>query len=152
MSEGVLTVLKLCLLALLYLFVARVVWVVAWELRGSPAVARDGEVTAATRSRSSRGRGWRLVVVEPRSEAGMAYPVDGELTIGRGGGCGIPLPHDTFVSNVHARVFERDHRLWIEDLGSTNGTVVNGGQIDGGTRLRKGDRVGIGHTVLEAAR
>ena len=55
----------------------------------------------------------------PTTETGHAYPIDGEATLGRGGGCTVPLAFDTFVSQVHARAFDRDGNLWVEDLGST---------------------------------
>ncbi len=154
MSDSVLTVLKFCLLAVLYLFLVRVVWVVARELRGTPTAPPAPAVpqAPAPAPRAGRRRTWRLVVVEPEGERGRAYAVEGEATIGRGGGCAVPLSYDTFVSNVHARAFERDGTLWVEDLGSTNGTRVNGKQVTGATRLRRGDRVGIGETVLEAER
>ena len=54
------------------------------------------------------------------------------------------------MSQVHARVFDRDGTLWIEDLGSTNGTFVNGERSNERVKLRKGDRVQVGETVLEA--
>ncbi len=157
MSDAVLTVLKFCLLALLYLFLVRVVWIVARELRGTPAAAPMlAPAPAATPSVASkpqaRKRGWRLVVVQPDAERGRAFAVDGDATLGRGGGCTVPLTFDTFVSQVHARVSERDGRLWIEDTGSTNGTYVNGERIDKPTPLRKGDRLQLGETVLEADR
>src|SRR5436190_10829826 len=128
MSDAVLTVLKFCLLALVYLFLVRVVWIVGRELRGTPAPrpapvpasAPPPTVAAPARQR----RAWRLVVVEPDSERGQSFGVDGEATLGRGGGCTVPLTFDTFVSSVHARVYERDGTLWIEDAGSTNGTFV----------------------------
>ena len=70
MSEGVLTVLKFCLLALLYLFLARVVWVVGLELRGTPA---EGSLPAPEpAARGSRRRTWRLTIVEPPEESGPA--------------------------------------------------------------------------------
>jgi hypothetical protein len=149
MSEQVLTVLKFCVLALLYLFLARVVWVVGRELRGSPAPARVAAPAPAPRATR---KGWRVVVVEPDSERGRDQWIDGEATIGRGGGCTISLPTDTFVSQVHARVVERDGQLFIEDLGSTNGTFVNGKQVAKTARVRKGDRVQVGSTVLRAER
>ena len=156
MSEGVLTILKFCLMALLYLFVARVVWVVSSELRAAPVAAPAPERGASRSSsktpRGARRKGWRLTVVEPEMERGSVFEVDGELTIGRAGGCSIPLPDDTYASNVHARVFERDGHAWVEDIGSTNGTFVNGAQIDQPHRLRKGDRVQAGSTVFEASR
>jgi hypothetical protein len=152
MSEGVLTVLKFCLLALLYLFLARVVWTVSTELRGTPAVAAAPPEPARTSGRGSRKGNWRVVVVEPASERGTAYELNGELTIGRAGGCGITLSADTFVSQVHARIFDRDGDAYVEDLGSTNGTSVNGNAITDPTPLRRGDRVHIGETVLEVTR
>jgi pSer/pThr/pTyr-binding forkhead associated (FHA) protein len=93
-----------------------------------------------------------LVVVAPESERGHAFPVDGEGTLGRGGGCTVPLAFDTFVSQVHARAFDRDGTLWIEDLGSRNGTFVNGEQVHEPTRVAKGTRVQVGETVLEVDR
>src|SRR3954453_22603672 len=130
MPEGVLTVLKFCLLALLYLFLARVVWVVGTELRGTPVVATPPSEPAPSRKEDRRKHaGWRVAIVEPASERGNAFAVDGEVTIGRAGGCGITLSADTFVSQVHARVFDRDGDLFVEDLGSTNGTFVNGDSV-----------------------
>ena len=69
------------------------------------------------------------MVLQPDAERGRDQWIDGEATIGRGGGCTISLPDDTFVSQVHARVVERDGQLFIEDLGSTNGTFLNGKQV-----------------------
>jgi pSer/pThr/pTyr-binding forkhead associated (FHA) protein len=80
------------------------------------------------------------------------FDVNGEITIGRAAGCGVSLPDDTFVSNVHARVYERDGDIFVEDLGSTNGSLVNGAALTAATKLRKGDRIQVGQTVLEATR
>jgi hypothetical protein len=157
-SDSVLTILKFCLFAVLYLFLARVVWVVSRELRGTPMAAvaapTPAPVAAApAKGAKSKGRKqWRLVLVEPPSEAGAAYAVDSEITMGRGGGCNIPLGFDTFVSQVHARAFDRDGTLWIEDLGSRNGTYVDGEQVHAPTRVAKGSRVQVGETVFEVDR
>ena len=108
MSEPVLTFLKFCLLAVLYLFLARVVWIVARELRGTPAPtpvpmpARATSEPAPASTRKGSRKPWRLVLVEPTAEAGSVFAVDGEATLGRGGGCTVPLAFDTFVSQVHA--------------------------------------------------
>jgi len=75
-----------------------------------------------------------------------------ELTVGRGGGCGIVLPDDHFVSTVHARVFRRGDDVFVEDLGSRNGTFVNGAPVASPIRLRRGDRVQFGETVAEVVR
>jgi hypothetical protein len=153
-SDGVLTILKFCLLALLYLFLARVVWTVVSEFRGVPAPAAPAPQPApatAPKPKAPR-RSWRLLVVAPPAASGRAFDVDGELTIGRAPGCGISIPDDTFVSNVHARVFDRDGDVFVEDLGSTNGTLVNGAALTTVVKLHKGDRIQAGQTVLEATR
>jgi len=157
MSDSILTVLKFCLLALLYVFLLRVILIVARELRGSAALTELPPVPApvpapTNATRASKRREWRLVVVAPETERGHSYPVDGDATIGRGGGCAVPLTFDTFISQVHARAFDRDGTLWVEDAGSTNGTLVNGKRISEPMKLRKGDRVQVGETVLEAQR
>lgn len=154
MSDGVLAILKFCLLALLYLFLARVVWTVASELRGaSVPVAPVPEPVPPRKSAPAKARkSWRLVVIEPPATSGRVFEVDGELTIGRAAGCGVSIPDDTFVSNMHARVFERDGDVFIEDLGSTNGTHLNGVPLGAATKLRKGDRIQAGQTVLETTR
>jgi len=151
-SEPVLTFLKFCLLAILYLFLARVVWVVARELRGTPVHAPIAPEPAPVPARGRARKQWRLVLVAPPAEAGAAFPVEDEITMGRGGGCTIPLAFDTFVSQVHARAFDRDGTLWIEDLGSRNGTFVNGEQVHEPTPVGKGSRVQVGETVLEVDR
>jgi hypothetical protein len=153
-SDGVLTILKFCLLALLYLFLARVVWTVGSELRGGPAPAAPAPepAPANAKAKAATRKSWRLVVVEPATASGRAFEVNGELTIGRAAGCGVSLPDDTFVSNVHARVYERDGDVFVEDLGSTNGTLVNGTPLDSVRKLGRGDRIQAGQTVLEATR
>jgi hypothetical protein len=157
-SDAELTFLKFCLLAVLYLFLARVVWVVVRELRGTPirvpAVPEPAPVAAPSKgkAKATARKQWRLVLVEPKSEAGAAYAVDDEATLGRGGGCTVPLAFDTFVSQVHARAVDRNGTLWIEDLGSRNGTFVNGEQVYEPTKVAKGARVQVGETVLEVDR
>jgi len=145
--ESVLTILKFCFLALLYLFLFRVVQVVARELR---APATD-EAADGRRARKGR-KGVRLQILEPAAHEGELYPLGEELTVGRGGGCGIVLPDDHFVSTVHARVFQRGNDVFVEDLGSRNGTFVNGAPVASPMRLRRGDRVQFGETVAEVVR
>lgn len=162
MSEQLLTILKLCLLALLYLFFFRVLRAVWAELRApAPAVpvgarAGDGGGTptpAPAPAPSKRGRGApaELVVVEPVDGAGRSWPIGDEVTVGRAGGCAISLAGDTYVSTLHARVFrtpEGDVR--VEDLGSTNGTYLNRAKVGAAVSLQRGDRLQIGNTTLEA--
>ena len=67
------------------------------------------------------------------------------FTTGRQGNLAI---NDEFASGRHAR-FQIAHGLWyVEDLGSTNGTWLNGRRIHAPQRLKKGDKIRIGHTVM----
>jgi len=74
-----------------------------------------------------------------------------EMTIGRAAGCQVSLADDTFVSQLHARVFLRDGQAFIEDLGSTNGTYLNRQKVAGPMVMRSGDKMQIGNTVMELA-
>ena len=170
MSEQLLTLLKFSLLALLYLFLFRVVRAV-WAELAPPAVdvagvgegrrgRRRGKVPPATaptgappKARKAgkppkAAKGTTLVVVAPAEAAGRSYPVPDEATIGRSPGCGIPID-DTYASQLHARVFRADGSLHVEDLGSTNGTFLNDRPVGGPQPVRRGDKLRIGGTVLE---
>ena len=156
MSEAVLTVLKFCFLALLYLFLYRVVRLTLRELR-APALSAEppGVPTAAPPRRERRPEpraALRLRVLEPASRRGETYTIDREVTVGRGGGCALVLNDDTYVSQLHARLFQQNGEGYVEDLGSTNGTYVNGKQIKGVTRLKRGDQVQFGQTVAEVTK
>lgn len=162
MSEQLLTILKLCLLALLYLFFFRVVRAVWAELRAASAPVAAGPAPRAAvaapapaaaaprRSRSSKGAPTELVATEPAERRGTTYPIGDELTVGRAGGCAISLPDDTYVSSLHARVFTSNGRVLVEDLGSTNGTFLNRTKLTATQQLDRGDRLQVGSTVLEA--
>jgi len=156
MSEAVLTVLKFCFLALLYLFLYRVVRLTLRELR-APALSAEpaGVPTAAPPRRERRPEpraALRLRVLEPASRRGEAHTIDREVTVGRGGGCALVLNDDTYVSQLHARLFQQNGEGYVEDLGSTNGTYVNGKQIKGVMRLKRGDQVQFGQTVAEVTK
>ena len=173
MTDSLLNILKYALLALLYLFFARVLWAVWSEVRGpkqNPVQTRsatgDGTSPMPVPERASRGgrapkapsvprgkRGTvaRLIVLEPKASRGTALGVGNEITFGRAAGCTVSVPDDTYVSQVHARVFSDRGAVTIEDLGSTNGTYVNANRLAGPHVLQVGDRIQIGGTVLEAS-
>jgi hypothetical protein len=213
MPTSVLTILKFCLLAVLYLFLFRVIRAVWVELRadqpetvpdrptdrpsgrsasrsagaesraesdartgraargtgptGSAAKASGSTAKApakssATSAKTAAGTTTRrsrkqvvdeteLKIVEPPERRGTLYPLTGEVTIGRAPGCAIRVD-DTFASQLHARVFFRDGRWYVEDIGSTNGTWLNRKRVHGPVPIAKGDRIAIGDTVLELRR
>jgi hypothetical protein len=149
--EALLTVLKLCCLALLYLFflrVLRAVWAEVGPARSAPADRRAARVDGRDRGSRRGRRSTHLVVVEPHELKGRSYDLGEELTVGRAAGCQVTLD-DNYVSQLHARVFSRDGVLYVEDLGSTNGTYLNTRKVSSPSALRRGDQLKVGSTVLE---
>ena len=172
MPSSVLAVLKIAFLALLYLFIARVVravWVEIYAERRSlaedvptgaapaapPAAPVATTVPAATkrdRKAAAKVAGVSaLKIVEPPEHRGTSYPVSDEMTVGRAAGCAVSLD-DTFASQLHARIFRRESEYYVEDLGSTNGTYLNRKRVHGPVPIRKNDRLQVGNTVLELQR
>lgn len=160
MPTPVLTFLKYLFLVVLYLFFVRVLRAVWTELREpapGPAVAAAPTEEPVSRRQARRERRAatrqpqmdRLAIVDPPERAGGGYDLGDELTVGRAPGCGVSVPADTFISQVHARVFRRDGGWWVEDLGSTNGTFVNDQKVSAPVPLRAGDRLKVGRTTLE---
>jgi pSer/pThr/pTyr-binding forkhead associated (FHA) protein len=88
-----------------------------------------------------------LVVEQPEGLRGREFLVSGEATIGRAPECAIVLSDD-FISARHARIYERGGRLWVEDLRSTNGTLLNGHRLRRPAALQTGDRLRIGDILL----
>jgi pSer/pThr/pTyr-binding forkhead associated (FHA) protein len=146
--EIVLDILKYAFLVVLYIFVARAVRAVVLELRTAPATSAPAAPAAKPTSRRVKKAPKRAAIVEGSSTSGKNFDLGQELTIGRSDKCHIVLD-DTYVSQVHARVFARGESYFLEDLGSTNGTYLNRKRVGGATELQRGDRVKIGKTVLE---
>ena len=142
MSDAVLTVLKLAFLAGLYLFFFRVLRAV-WAESAAPTARETGAAQAVAA---------RVRIVAPTESKGLTFDLADETTIGRGANCGIPLGDDSTVSQLHARFFRQNGKLFVEDLGSTNGTYVNRKQAKRAVPVRRGDRVQVGQTVLELTR
>ena len=145
MSEQLLTILKLCLLALLYLFFLRVLRAVWVEINGPKREARP-----ARQSKAERRQVVQLTVVEPPQLRGQTYSLNDEVTLGRAAGCQVVLD-DTYASQIHARLFARDGQYFVEDLGSTNGTYLNRRKVAGPMVMQRGDRIRIGGTEMELA-
>jgi len=153
--ESLLTILKFCFLAVLYLFFVRVVRAVWAEVVG-PRAAMAAPAPAAPAARARRERGGargpnRLRIVEPPEAKGRTFELGDELTIGRAAGCQVPID-DPYASQLHARLFRSEGQLHVEDLGSTNGTYLNRKRVDGPVPFRKGDRLQVGKTVMELTR
>ena len=154
--EPILIALQAAFIILLYLFIWRVIRSASRDLRTAPP--QESFVMAPAQAARARGEApspaVRLVVTRSKAlEAGQAFeagPVP--ATIGRSDDNRIALAGDDFASGHHARVESARDGVWVIDLGSTNGTFVNGERIDGRHRLREGDVVQVGDTELRLER
>jgi hypothetical protein len=134
-SDVLIFVLRLALLAALYLFLALVLLTAGRELR------QVGGADAAPRAQRAR-----LVVLDAGRTslvAGDSLALGPVTTIGRSGQSAIVLD-DTFVSSEHAIIGFRGGRWWLKDLSSTNGTLLNDRPVQGEVGLTSGDVVSIG--------
>ncbi len=176
----ILRFLFLGLIWLFFLYAARMVFVEVRRARAARADGvgvegpqrgeRDGRPERANRARTRGGHlgadeeqsrrrrartealPLRLRIVEPAERRGVAFDLGAEITLGRSPGCAVPLEGDRFASSVHARVFRRGDETWVEDLGSTNGTYLNGERVAVPVRLQRGDKLKVGNTLLEVGR
>src|SRR5471030_582991 len=97
---------------------------------------------------AQRGRSYVLRFISGKYQGGE-FPVaaDKQILVGRSSDLDMVLVED-MVSRKHARIAMQTDQIWIEDLGSTNGTFVNGEKIKR-ARLKEGDRVLIGTSILK---
>ena len=148
--EEALLVLKILFLVLLYLFIWRIVRTASRDVRlpqesfvlapGSvPGLAEQPQIEAG-----------RLVVIKsPALAEGDERVLDSApLTLGRSARNDVDLGRDEYASSDHARIEPRRDGVWLQDVGSTNGTYLNGTRVTKAKRLSPGDVVRIGETEL----
>ncbi|HEX6230732.1 MAG TPA: FHA domain-containing protein [Actinomycetota bacterium] len=152
MSPFALSVLKYALLVLLYFFVYRAVRSVAVDVAGRRPRRGDRAPTPAPGTTPKGGRPPTQVVVhEPDGRKPRTVRLSGSVEIGRADACSIRL-EDTYVSQVHARLYGEDGGWFVEDLGSTNGTFLNDRRVAAPAPVHAGDVVRVGKTLLELRR
>jgi hypothetical protein len=155
MSEIALLIIKVVFLALLWLFILSVVSVIRSDLFGRTVRASDQpqpqelETPPAPPRKDKRQRGQpRVFTITQGRQAGLSAALTGGvIMIGRGADCQLILDDD-YVSTRHARVVGTPNGIYVEDLGSTNGTYVNGQRITAPTTITLSDTVRIGKTML----
>jgi FHA domain-containing protein len=151
MDEPLAVALKFGFLAVLYLFL---LWVARSAHRdlarygGGPTSAEPPEPVQSRREPAlpnlRAGVEPRLVVVAAMGhEPGTTFDISHGATLGRADSSDIPVD-DPFASSAHARIFARGDFMYIEDMGSTNGTYLNGRQLRGAEQLKVADVVRIG--------
>ena len=150
--EELLLILKIAFIVLLYLFIWRIVRTASKDLR----VPQESFILAPSQAgdlaqlRNVESWGGRLVVVRsPTLEKGEERVLDSApITLGRGPQNDIALGGDDYASAKHARVEPRRDGVWVEDIGSTNGTFLNGIKLTRARKLTPGDVVRVGETEL----
>jgi hypothetical protein len=138
--DGQMLLLRGAVLLLLYLFVALVMLALVGSLR------REARVRVPLR-RSALGE---VVLVEPGPtglEAGKVFPLAAVSSIGRGLRNTVSID-DEFLSAEHSLLSWRDGTWWVEDLGSTNGTFVNGVRVSRPVPIASGDLIEVGRVAL----
>lgn len=132
MIDYALLLIRLLFVALLYLFLF--------------AIMKTG--IGAVRGQRKRERTWSLSVEKgPKELRGVSIAVRGPVIVGRNPGADIVIGAG-YVSGRHARFSLMGQNLFVEDLGSTNGTAVNGQFINEPTALRNGDTVNVGDVAI----
>jgi hypothetical protein len=152
-DEPLAVALKFGFLAVLYLFL---LWVARSAMRDlarnqGPAAAEPAEPPGPQRRRRESALPDLRAGVEPRLEIvaamghqpGTAFDIGAGATLGRSDHAEI-LVDDPFASSAHARIFPRGEYMYLEDMGSTNGTYLNGRQVRSAERLKVADVIRIG--------
>jgi len=135
MPALILTLLKLIFVALLFIFV----WQISRAITGHLGIG-------VTRGRSTRSK--ELVLIRGDDVSGETFKVEDVLMLGRSPQADIVVD-DPYASEFHMRFVSGDEGMVLHDLGSTNGTYVNGRRVTAPQVLVKGDAVQVGKTVLE---
>ena len=152
MTDPIAVLLKFGFLAVLYLFL---LWVVRSALKDMAGSGRlpdeEEEAGGGRRDRGaamdlrSGGRPRLEVVAALGYEPGTVFELGDSATLGRSPTADVRID-DPYASSAHARIFPRGQFMYIEDMGSTNGTYLNGRQLRKPEQLRVADVVRIGDT------
>src|SRR5437868_5237564 len=138
-TETMILTLRLGVVAILYLFLFGLFVLTIRELQSARRVQ--------TAARSAVGH---LIMVQPGTSAqplGGLIPLGPVTRLGRREDNNIVLDDDS-VSGSHALVLLKDGRWWVRDVGSTNGTLVNGSLIKAETILNEGDELQVGQVLM----
>jgi hypothetical protein len=145
--EPIAVALKFGFIAVLYLFLLWVARAALRDLGGSSAPAFEGtgfhEAVPAPEGTSTDA--WLIVEAGGGLTKGERFDLFGGLSIGRSADADIRV-EDKYASGIHARVFNRGGDYFVEDLNSTNGTLLNSEQLHGEAGLEDGDLIRIGDT------
>jgi pSer/pThr/pTyr-binding forkhead associated (FHA) protein len=150
MADPIEVLLKFAFIAVLYLFLLWVVRSALKDLRRPVPDAgayRDADYSAAGDGFDGRSDSSARLIAEHGGglHGGQSFVVGSGLVIGRADGIEVRI-EDGFASGRHARVFDHEGLVYLEDMNSTNGTYLNGHRVDGQEPLHRDDRIRIGDT------
>lgn len=134
MPDIILALLRIIFLGLVYLFV--------WQV----ARAIGSHLGISVRRKRKEGR--RVVFVRSESQQGRELEVNDVVVLGRSDETDVVLD-DPYASEFHMRLVSQENGIMLHDLGSTNGTYVNGRRVSAPTELKRGDTIQVGKTVME---
>ncbi len=134
MPDVILALLRIIFLGLVYLFV----WQVARAIGSHLGIS----------VRRKRREGSKVLFVRSESQQGIELAVTDVTVLGRSSEADVVLD-DPYASEFHMRLVAQDGGIMLHDLGSTNGTYVNGRRVTAPTQLRRGDTIQVGKTVME---
>jgi len=140
--------LKFGFLAVLYLFLLVIARSAMKDLRRTVSPAPDATGFHATPAFAEGGRSADAWLIAERGgglEPEERFDLIGGLSIGRSKDSDVRI-EDRYASGIHARIFSRDGRSYVEDMSSTNGTLLNDAELKGEAELLDGDIVRIGDT------
>jgi hypothetical protein len=139
--------LKFGFLAVLYLFLLVIARGALKDLRRtvSPAPDATGFHAAPVFAAADTADAWLVVERGGGLERDQRFDLIGGLSIGRSKESDVQI-EDRYASSLHARVFSRENRFYVEDMSSTNGTLLNGAVLKGEAELIDGDTIQIGDT------
>ena len=142
--------LKFGFLAVLYLFLLVIARSAMKDLRRTVVPAPDATGFHAAPAYAEPPRGADAWLIAERGgglEPGTRFDLIGGLSVGRSKDADVQI-EDRYASGLHVRVFSREGRFFVEDMNSTNGTLLNGATLNGEAELMDGDSLQIGDTEL----
>lgn len=134
MPDVILALLRIIFLGLVYLFV----WQVARAIGSHLGIS----------VRRKRKEGSRVLFVRSESQQGREFEVNDVVVMGRSSETDVVID-DPYASEFHLRLVSQENGMMLHDLGSTNGTYVNGRRVSAPTELKRGDTIQVGKTVME---
>ncbi len=148
-TEPIAVALKFGFLAVLYLFLFWVSRSALRELRRTttPAPEATGFHAVGPGGRAAATDAFLVAVRGGGLPPGERYDLFGGLSIGRSTDADVRI-EDRFASSIHARLYSRGASYYVEDMSSTNGTFLNGAQLEGEAELADLDEIKIGDTEL----